>query len=292
MNFELLAEQYVNQKENETAVILEWGGVLKLLPLVLGPSVAYYAAKNDLIPEWAEKMSNEWWWAGLSIFDPTGVMTMPYVKKAMDRIAGPPPDDSQWASILLILSIMGTIPGFGIGARFIVRMFTLPFRSIRWLTKLFTWSGKNVISKSSKIMDDIFPNMVAKSMGRTYKGVDESVIVRRSLERSFGIKVSDDAIAAAAKKQGKTGLIGKVAGGVGRIGTAAGKVVGGTARGVAAIGRPAGRAAKTVTGGAALGGAFGGGLGGGGRDGSGTRGRVPQTMGGNVKFGYIGGVVK
>jgi len=289
VNFELLAEQYVNLKENETAVILEWGGVLKLLPLVLGPSVAYYAAKNDLVPEWAENMSNEWWWAGLSIFDPTGVMTMPYVKKAMDRIASG--DDSQWANILLILSIMGTIPGFGIGARFIVRMFTLPFRSVRWLTKLFTWSGKNVISKSSKIMDDIFPNMVAKSMGRTYKGVDESIIVRKSLERSFGIKVSDDAIAAAAKKQGKVGALAKVTGGVGRVGAVTGKVVGGTARGVAAIGRPAGRAAKTATGLAALGGAFGGGNNGGGNGSSGSR-RVPQTMGGNVKFGHIGGVVK
>ena len=288
MNFELLAEQYINHKENETVVIQEWGGLLKLLPLVLGPSVAYYAAKNDLIPEWAENMSNEWWWAGLSLFDPTGMMTMPYVKKAMDRIAAG--DDSQWASILLILSIMGTIPGFGIGARFIVRIFTLPIRTGKYLSKLFTWSGRNVISKSSRIMDDIFPNMIAKSTGRKYKGVDEGVLIRKSIERSFGIRVSDDAIQAALKKQGKVGLMGRVGSGVGKIGSTTGKIVGGTARGVAAIGRPAGRAAKTVTGLAALGGAFGGG--GGNNNGSSGSRRTPQTMGGGAKFGYIGGVVK
>ncbi len=286
---DLIAEKY------ESEVIEEAG------PLVFALGAAGAFAANNIIkkyfggdlPDWMENMSKEWWWAGLSIFDPTGIMSYPYVQEAW-REKELKPDD-QWTNIKFILAFLATIPGTQIKLTSILKLVTGAPILKRIITYLFSGAGKAV--NNTTVTSRIIPTWVAQSAGKTYNGKNQAIVMREAFENAFGIKLSDEAIEAAAKKQGidlakAPGLIsrvgakaGEVVTGLGRTATAGAAKISGTAAKLGtALLKGAGRGGRLATGLMALGGGSGGkSLGGP---------RTSPTMGPKVQFGYAGGVVK
>jgi hypothetical protein len=242
VNYELLTEELSNRYNRETVLINEFGPVIGIAARVLIPMATAYGVTKHFdgaVPDWAIKLSESKTWRILSLFDPTGLMSYPYVERAWEEWNQKP--DDQWAAIKYVLSLLAVIPGFGIGARGIMKLATLPFMPIKWFSKLFYFAGRS-IQKNSKIMDDVFPLVIARGSTVTYKGVNQGESIRRALEKSLGVKVSDSAIKAAAKKYGIT--LGRVAGGAGAA-TAA--MLGKTAGGLSKFIKPTARLSRTTT---------------------------------------------
>lgn len=293
MRYESIADLVAEKYESE--LIVEAG------PLVFALGAAGAFAANNIIkkyfggdlPDWMENMSKEWWWAALSIFDPTGIMAYPYVQEAWkDKEADP---DSQWANIKFVLAFLATIPGTQIKFTSIIKLVTGAPILKRIFTYLFSGVGKAV--NNTSVTNRIIPTWVAQSSGKMFNGKDQALIMRESIEKSMGIKISDEAIEEAAKKLGielKTpGLISRVGGGASRVVSGAGRAVTG------AVTRAGANAAKLGTAllkGAGRGGTLATGLmGAGGLLGNGKSLGGPRTspvMGPKVQFGYAGGVVK
>lgn len=286
MQFEAIANRIIEEKQLEYELIYEAGP----LAFVLGAGAAV-AAGNIIkkyfggnLPDWMENMSKEWWWAGLSLFDPTGVMSQPYLQEAWRDVERKP--DDQWANIKWVLAFLATIPGTQIKFTSILKLLTGAPILRRVITYFFSGVGKAI--NKTPVTEKIMPLWVAKSSGQMYNGVDQATVMRNAFEKSFGIKLSDEAIEKIAKENGiklKTpGLISKTATAIGqgaaKTGAAAGKL------GIGAL-KLAGKGGTLATGLGALGSSIfdkrAGSLGGQ---------RTAPVMGPKVQFGYIGGVVK
>ena len=290
MEYEKLASLIAEKYESE--LIVEAG------PLVFILGAAGAVAANSIIkkyfggdlPDWMENMSKEWWWAGISIFDPTGIMAYPYVQEAWREKEAKP--DSQWANIKFILAFLATIPGTQIKLTSILKLVTGAPILKRIITYLFSGTGRAI--NNTAVTNRIIPMWVAQSANKTYNGKNQAIVMREAFENAFGIKLSDEAIEAAAKKQGID--LAKAPGLISRIGARAGDVASGVGRGVARIGGASARLGTALLKGAGKGGTLATGalnaLGSG--NGNRTLGgpRTAPVMGPKVKFGYAGGVVK
>jgi hypothetical protein len=202
VKYDLIAERLYSKYNQEAVLLNEFGPAVGIAARVLIPMATAYGVTRHFdgaVPDWAIKLSESKTWRILSLFDPTGLMSYPYVERAWDEWEKNPND--QWSAIKYVLSLLATIPGFGIGARAIVKIATLPFMPIKWFMALFNYAGRSV-SKNSRLVNDVFPLVIAKSSTITHKGVNMGDSVRRSLEKSMGVKVTDNAIKAAAKKHG------------------------------------------------------------------------------------------
>ncbi len=237
MQFEILTEDIVNSYEAEAEVVNEGVGVIFSIALMIaGPLLGSNYVQKNGIPDWITQMAEgSILYRIASVFDPTGLMSWPYYQIALENWKQDESDTKN--NIMLILSMLSMIPGMGMGARLITRILTfpgrLPFKVLRGLRDLFRMAG-NSISKSTKAVDDVIPTMIAKLSGKTHKGVDAGVAFRKSLENSMGIKITDDAIEATAKRNGITLAKGLTAAGA-------------TVKGAAAVVRPAARASRTAT---------------------------------------------
>lgn len=290
MKYEKIADLIAEKYESE--LIVEAG------PLVFILGAAGAIAANNIIkkyfggdlPDWMENMSQEWWWAGLSIFDPTGIMSYPYVQEAWREKEAKP--DSQWANIKFILAFLATIPGTQIKFTSILKLVTGAPILKRIITYLFSGAGKAI--NNTAATNKIIPMWVAQSANRTYNGKNQAIVMREAFEKSFGIKLSDEAIEAAAKKQGID--LAKAPGLISRTGSKVSNMAAGIGKGAAKIGGASAKLGTALLKGAGKGGTLATGmmnaLGGG--NGNRTLGgpRTAPVMGPKVKFGYAGGVVK
>lgn len=264
MDFDKLVDQIIKENQEQLNEAF-W------IPAIAIGAAGYYTWKNGIPEEVVKLAEGDLIYQIISVFDPTGVLSWPYVKLALDKWQQSP--DDTWTNILLVMSFLATIPGMGIGARLIYKTLTLPIRLpykvVRATERIFKTAGSK-LSSSSAAKEQV-ATILAKSYGKTYKGVDQGEAFRKALEKSMGVKVTDDAIREAAEKAGinlaKTGTAGsRIFSKTGQGAKALGKA--GIKTGVAAT-KLGGRISRTGVAGAAALGTFGPG----GIPGSGERGR-------------------
>jgi hypothetical protein len=292
VNYDQLTESLANKYNSQTKVIEE-GLPLAILGIASIAGAAAYVYKHGGIPENIKNLADKSiLYQVVSVFDPTGVMSWPYVQLAYERWKKDP--DDWWNNALLVLAGFATVPVVGIGARSVLRLVSMPLRVpggvLRGLKYIFTGAG-NTIKRSQTLMEGY-----AKSLARGYSNsgrVVQTDAFRRAISKSMGVEVSDDMVKAIAKKSGikladnaASSLGGKVASGAAKAAAALG-VAG-------AIARPLGRAARTFTAGNEA-------LNNTGQGGSTADDikslfsrvkRTPVSYGPKVKYGHIGGVVK
>lgn len=199
MRYELIADRYAAHLEAE---VIEEG--LPML-LIMGSLLAYAGinvAKNGIDPEWQKLAEESTWYNVISIFDPTGIMSWPYVPYALEKYEQ---DDSWWNGFILLLACFSTVPVMGLGARLITRVLTfpvrLPFKILAGAQSLFKSIGAR-LSRNKRITEEIVPDILAKASQTNYKGKNLGASMRKALERTFGIRVTDDAIAKSSSKLG------------------------------------------------------------------------------------------
>lgn len=203
MKFELIADKLASKYENETLLT---EAVIQVAAMILGPLLGARYVLDNGIPNWITELAEgSVIYRIVSVIDPTGLMSWPYFQIALKNWKDNPDDNMN--NIMLVLSVLSMIPGVGFGARIIVKILTypvrLPFKVVSGLTRLFRSAGK-ALNSSSRAIDDAIPTMLAKMSGKTHNGVDSSVAMRQALEKSMGVKVTDEAIEAAAKRNNIT----------------------------------------------------------------------------------------
>jgi hypothetical protein len=294
VRYDQLTEKLEKQYNHQTKLIEE-GAPLVMLGIASIGGAAAYVYKHGGIPENIKNLADgSVLYQVLSIFDPTGVMSWPYVQLAYERLKKEP--DSWWYNALFVISIFATFPVVGLGARAVTRLVTTPLRIpggiLKGLKYIFTGGGKAI--KSNPRLMEIYTQSLARGYSSPGKVVQTEAF-RKAISKTMGVQVSDDMIKAIAKKSGIK-LADNVAPGL------AAKIGPKLAKGAAAVGaaaaiaRPIGRAARTFTaGGEAFNNA----------DEDGTaedvKGlfdritsikRTPVTRGQKVKYGHIGGAVR
>lgn len=235
MDFDSLVDEIIKENNKQLNEAF-W------IPAIAIGAAGYYTWQNGIPEEVLKLAEGNTIYQIISIFDPTGVMSWPYVKLALEKWQQDP--ESKWNNILLIMSFLATVPGMGIGARLIYKTLTFPIRVplkiARGMESLFSKIGQKV-SSSPKTMDQL-SQILSKSYGSTYRGIDQGEAFRKALEKSMGVKITDDAIREAAEKAGinlakkgpagariiaKTGQAAKVVGKAGLKAGAAGVKLGG-----------------------------------------------------------------
>ena len=230
MEYRLLVEKYTEVRERE---ILEEG--FPLIALFIGGLISYKAydvyQQGGIDPEWQKLAEENTWYNVISIFDPTGIMSWPYVPYAWDKYEQ---DDSWWNGFMFLLACLSVVPVLGFGAKTITKILTAPVRLPAWLISkipsVFRSLGSK-LSRSSKLTNETLPDIIAKASQTTYKGKNLGDTLRKSVDSTFGIKVADDAIERSAKRLGIT----RVGAKLGRAAIGATKLGGRMARTATAI---------------------------------------------------------
>lgn len=289
MNFEILAEEYAARLNSEEIVEENVGKLLAFLATGAGASGAfnYYITNyNDgKLPDWMTRYSDSYWWMGITLFDWTGLTSQVYFREAMAEVEANP--DDEWAHIKMWLTFMATIPGTNFS----------PIGFIKFVTKwiflkpvfIGFFKGIGRMMQSSGAAAKGIPDAIAKL---SHEGVkvgnkDAAILFRESTEKALGIKVTDDAIVEAAKRNNLTlkspGLVStaaeKLAKGAAAAGKGTAKVGGKVAGELIKLG---GKAGKLIGAGGALAAA-------GGKREIGKS--TPSIMGPQQQFGWEGGRV-
>lgn len=284
MRYELLANEYSNVLSQETEFLSEGAPTLIAWGLLAG-ATGKYVIENG-IPDIVLKMADDSLvYQALSIFDPTGIMAWPYIELAMEDAAANP--DDVWKQSLVIISCLGVLPGFGLGARLVGKLVAspilLPFWILKPLKSLLVNGGRSV-SRNKFMMEEKLPDAILKMGQRnTVKGINMGNSFRKSLKEVFDIDVTDDQIAAFAAKNNI-----KIAKGlnISQKAITAAKTLGST---IPKVTRGTGKAGRTATAGAMaydqLKSLF---------DKKPQKGigRTPDVMGPKVQFGTIGGGIE
>lgn len=231
MEYRLLAERYNEVKERE---LLEEG--FPFIPLVLAGLIGYKLydvyQQGGIDPEWQKLAEESTWYNVISIFDPTGIMSWPYVPYAWEKYEQ---DDSWWNAFFFLLACLSVVPVLGLGAKTITKILTSPITLPIWLVRAIPDVFKSLgskLSRSSKLTNETIPEIIAKASQTTYKGKNLGDTMRKSLDQTMGIKVTDDAIENAAKRLG----IKRAAAKAGRAAVGAAKLGGRIGRTATAIG--------------------------------------------------------
>jgi hypothetical protein len=156
---------------------------------------------NDVLQNvWSEMQrlaDDSYLYQGLSFFDPTGIMSYPYLKEALDNWEKDP--SSKWNNAILFLSALACLPVMGFGAKTILKIpllpILLPFRLVEKIAGL--------IRGSTRITESILPKFAARSFGKKIAGssLDSGATFIKLLENN-GIQLSEKAIAREAEKAG------------------------------------------------------------------------------------------
>lgn len=198
MKYEALAESLIERYNSEE--IIEEGLPLPAILLWAGAAglAGKYVIENG-VPQIITKLADEnIVYQVVSVFDPTGIMSWPYVGIAMDEAAKNPGD--LWKQALVIIACLGVVPGIGLGAKTVSRLVTAPITLPRWIVKLMMSGGRR-ISKNTKMMNEQLPAIIYKLGARsTPGGVNMGNSFRRSLKEVFDIDVTDDQLALFAAK--------------------------------------------------------------------------------------------
>jgi hypothetical protein len=273
MKYDVIVDGYISSLEAERRIIEEGVFAPVLLTAILSFMGYKTWEKGGIDPGWKKLADDSIWYNIFSIFDPTGVMSWPYVPLSWERYER----DSSWLNgFLFILACLSTIPGVGIGAKMVGKAVAspilMPISVLRIMQKLIRGTGSK-LNRRPEVVNRAIPEILAKASKVTHNGKPLDASLRKALEQTFGIKVTDDAIVSAQKRLNikpaarasqifKTGLgATKGAGKFARTGTA-GTVA---APGLADLFKKKPRQ---------------------------TTGRVGSTMGPKVQFGTIGGGIE
>lgn len=200
MKYEALAESLIERYNSEEIIEEGLPAVLAWLALGMGASKAFNWYINTFesgqLPELLTQYKDSGWWIGLSVFDFTGLMSQASYREAMQEAEANPND--QWAYIKMWLMFMATVPGTHIN----------PFRLFRavgsLLGKAFNLKGAVIaifnklgnMFRATTVGSETLPTLIAKM---SHEGKD-ALQMKKMIEGAFNVKISDDAIAAAAKK--------------------------------------------------------------------------------------------
>jgi hypothetical protein len=145
-----------------------------------------------------QKLADEsYLYQGISFFDPTGIMSYPYLKEALGNWEEDP--SSEWNNAILFLSALACLPVMGFGAKFILKIpllpAILPYRLVKAISR--------IIGGSAKMTESILPKFAAKSFGKKIAGssLDSGATFIKLLENN-GINLSERAIAKEAERAG------------------------------------------------------------------------------------------
>lgn len=201
MQYELIADRYAEQLEGE--IIEE---AFPLVAVALTSLLGYVGYKTykagGIDPDWQKLADESTWYNVISIFDPTGIMSWPYVPAAWDRYEK---EDSWWNGFLFLLACLSTVPVMGLGAKAVTKLVLSPVLVPAWILlaikKAVTGIG-SALGRNNKITERVLPDIIAKASATTYKGKNLGDTMRKSFDKTMGLKTTDEAIEASAKRMG------------------------------------------------------------------------------------------